>query len=106
MPHWYWRRSVSVKATARVRFSGHALVFGARYQLDLHRGMLNTEPHPRVEIWLLVLVERFTLAVLRRGRCKRRMLARVNRALERLHLETCRKRWTDLIGGWIAKGSR
>jgi hypothetical protein len=46
-------------------------------------------PPERVEIWLLVMVERFALALLRRGPFRKRVLSRVNRALERFHLEMC-----------------
>jgi hypothetical protein len=43
----------------------------------------------RVNRWLLVEIERLALSVLPRGRVRKRVLARVNRALARLHLEVC-----------------
>ena len=46
-------------------------------------------PRTRAAIWLLVLVERCALAVLRRGPLRKRVLARVDRALQRIHAELC-----------------
>jgi len=46
-------------------------------------------PRTRATIWLLVLVERCALAVLRRGPLRKRVLARVDRALQRIHAELC-----------------
>jgi hypothetical protein len=43
----------------------------------------------RVAIWLLVEIERIALSVLPRGPVRKRLLARVNRALAQMHLEVC-----------------
>jgi hypothetical protein len=43
----------------------------------------------RIAIWLLVEIERISLSVLPRGPVRKRVLARVNRALARLHLDIC-----------------
>jgi hypothetical protein len=43
----------------------------------------------RAAIWLLVLAERCALAVLRRGALRKRVLARVDRALHQIHVELC-----------------
>jgi hypothetical protein len=43
----------------------------------------------RVNRWLLVEIERLALSVLPRGRVRKWVLARVNRALRRMYLEAC-----------------
>jgi hypothetical protein len=41
----------------------------------------------RITLWLLIEIERVALSVLPRGRLRKRVLARVDRALTRMHLE-------------------
>jgi hypothetical protein len=43
----------------------------------------------RVNRWLLVEIERLALSVLPRGRVRKWVLARVDRALARMHLGVC-----------------
>jgi hypothetical protein len=43
----------------------------------------------RVCLWLFDLIERAALAVLRRGPFRKLVLARVNRAVQQIHVELC-----------------
>jgi hypothetical protein len=43
----------------------------------------------RVILWLLVEIERMALSALPRGRVRKRVLARVDKAIVRMHLEVC-----------------
>jgi hypothetical protein len=54
-----------------------------------HSATRSSRLRERVAVWLLVEIERLALSVLPRGRLRKRVLARVNRALARMHLEVC-----------------
>lgn len=55
-----------------------------------HCGIQRPRQRKQVKIWLLMLTERLALNMLGRGQCRRRVLARIERALGRLHPESRR----------------
>lgn len=54
-----------------------------------HSATRSVHLRERATIWLLVEIERIALSALPRGRLRKRVLARVNRALARTHLKYC-----------------
>jgi hypothetical protein len=54
-----------------------------------HRATRSMRYRERVSLWLIDLIERVARAVLRCGPFRKLVLARVNRALERIHVELC-----------------
>jgi hypothetical protein len=63
-----------------------------------HSAARPLRPKERLQIWLLVLIERLALTVLRRGPIKKWVFSRVNRALERYSSRDLRERWAELTG--------
>jgi hypothetical protein len=56
-----------------------------------HSATRSPQLRERVAIWLLVMIERIALSALPRGPVRKRVLARVDHALARMHLENCGK---------------
>jgi hypothetical protein len=56
-----------------------------------HSATRSPQLHERVALWLLVMIERIAVSALPRGPVRKRVLARVDRALARMHLENCGK---------------
>jgi hypothetical protein len=54
-----------------------------------HSASRSLHQRERIAIWLLVKIERISLSALPRGPVRKQVLARVNRALARMHLEVC-----------------
>ena len=54
-----------------------------------HSATRSPQLRERVVLWLLVMIERIALSALPRGPVRKRVLARVQRALARMHLENC-----------------
>jgi hypothetical protein len=54
-----------------------------------HSASRSLQHRERIAIWLLVKIEQISLSALPRGPVRKRVLARVNRALARMHLEVC-----------------
>jgi hypothetical protein len=54
-----------------------------------HRATRSMRFRERVSLWLFDLIERVALAVLRRGPFRKLVLARVDRAVEQIHVELC-----------------
>lgn len=54
-----------------------------------HSAARSSRLRERVTLWLLVEIERIALSVLPRGPVRKRLLARVNRALAQMHPEVC-----------------
>jgi hypothetical protein len=54
-----------------------------------HSAARSSRLRERVTIWLLLMSERIALSTLRRGPFRKRVLARVDSTLSRMHREMC-----------------